>query len=401
MIVGIVGGGQLARMLALAGHPLGLEFVFLDPAIDACAAPLGEHLCGSYDDLALLAKLAQQANVVTYEFENVPERSAQFLSTLATVHPNADALAASSDRVREKSLFRALSIPTPPFVAVDTRAGLDRAIAEIGLPAMLKTRTMGYDGKGQAVLRGSQDLECAWIRLGGTPLILEDLLPFDRELSVIAVRGRNGQTAFYPLAQSTHHEGILRLSLSRPDDPMESLAQEYARRLLDALDYVGVLTLELFQVGDTLIANEMAPRVHNSGHWTIEGAETSQFENHLRAILGMPLGDTSPAGYAGMVNFIGTLPETAQVLAIPSAHLHAYGKQPRPGRKLGHATVQAQDEQAMRNGISALLALATPACSIAFYDEVLARWSKTSSLPSARTRSMKARATTDTCLPTG
>ena len=358
MIVGIVGGGQLARMLALAGHPLGLEFVFLDPAIDACAAPLGEHLCGSYDDLGLLAKLAERSHVVTYEFENVPEPSARFLSTLAGVLPNADALAAASDRLREKTLFRALSIPTPPFVAVDTRAGLDRAIAEIGLPAVLKTRTLGYDGKGQVVLRRPQELDRAWMRLGGAPLIVEGLVPFDRELSVIAVRGRNGQTAFYPLAQSTHHEGILRQSLSRPGDPMQRLAQEYARRLLDALDYVGVLTLELFQVGGTLIANEIAPRVHNSGHWTIEGAETSQFENHLRAILGMPLGDTSPAGYAGMVNFIGTLPDTAQVLAIPGAHLHVYGKQPRPGRKLGHATLQAQDEQSVRDGIGALLALA-------------------------------------------
>ncbi len=357
MIVGIVGGGQLARMLALAGYPLGLEFVFLDPSPDACAAPLGEHLCGGYDDRALLARLAERAHVVTYEFESVPEQSVQYLSGFATVPPSANALAAARDRLREKILFRALSIPTPPFVAVDTRANLDRAIAAIHLPAVLKTRTLGYDGKGQAMLRCSDDLDRAYTRLGGVPLILEGFVPFDREVSVIAVRGRNGQTAFYPLAQSIHHAGILRYSLSRPNDPMQGLARDYARRLLDALDYTGVLTLELFQAGDALLANEMAPRVHNSGHWTIEGAETSQFENHLRAILGMPLGYTAPVGYAGMVNFIGTMPEFTEVLAIPGAHLHAYGKQAHPGRKLGHATFRAQNEQSVRDGIGALLAL--------------------------------------------
>ena len=360
MIVGIVGGGQLARMLALAGHPLGLEFVFLDPAIDACAAPLGEHLCGRYDDRVLLARLAARADLSTYEFENVPEESVEFLSGLGTVHPNARALAAARDRLHEKALFREMGIPIPPFAAVDTRADLERAAVRIGLPAVLKTRTLGYDGKGQAVLRSAGDLDAAWVRLGDARLILEGLVPFDREVSLIAVRGVNGETLFYPLAENTHQDGVLRLSVSRPGDPMQVLAENYARRLLDTLGYVGVLALELFQTGGTLLASEMAPRVHNSGHWTIEGAQTSQFENHLRAIVGLPLGATAPMGYAAMVNLIGTMPDAGSVLTAPGVHLHAYGKLARPGRKLGHATVRAENTQDLRIRLDRLLALIGP-----------------------------------------
>ena len=358
MIVGILGGGQLARMLALAGYPLGLEFVFLDPASDASAASLGKHLCGGFGDLALLAGLAEQADVVTYEFENVPQESVAFLSERITVHPSRHALAVARDRLHEKTLFRTLGIPTPPFAEVDTRADLECAVAEIGLPAVLKTRTLGYDGKGQAVLRCPDDLDAAWTQLGGMPLILEGFIPFDREVSVIAVRGLNGETRFYPLAENTHCDGVLLLSSSCPGDPIQQLAQDYAQRLLDTLEYVGVLALELFQVGDTLLANEMAPRVHNSGHWTIEGAETSQFENHLRAILGLPLGATAPVGYAAMANFIGTMPEAGRVLALSGVHLHSYRKEPRPGRKLGHATLRAQDERTLQSGLTQLLALA-------------------------------------------
>lgn len=358
MIVGIVGGGQLARMLALAGYPLGLEFVFLDPAPDASAASLGEHLCGGYDDRVLLAQLAEQADVVTYEFENVPQESIEFLSKHTAVHPNHHALAIAGDRLREKTLFRTLGIPTPPFAEVDTRADLESAVAKIGLPAVLKTRTLGYDGKGQAVLWCPDDLDTAWTQLGGMSLILEGFVPFDREISVIAVRGLKGETRFYPLAENTHCDGILLLSSSHPGDPMQQLAQDYAQRLLETLEYVGALALELFQVGDALLANEMAPRVHNSGHWTIEGAETSQFENHLRAILGLPLGATAPVGYAAMANFIGMMPEAGRVLALSGAHLHTYGKEVRPGRKLGHATLRAQDKQALQDGLHRLLVLA-------------------------------------------
>ena len=360
MIVGIVGGGQLARMLALAGFPLGLKFVFLDPALDACAATLGEHLCGGYDDRALLARLAARSDVLTYEFENVPGKSVEFLSALGSIHPNAKALAAARDRLAEKTLFRELGIPTAPFMAVDTRADLNRAAAMIGLPAVLKTRTLGYDGKGQAVLRNAGDLDAAWARLGGARLILEGFVPFDREVSVIAVRGRSGETLYYPLSENAHQDGVLRLSASRPGDPMQVLAENYARRLLDRLAYVGVLALELFQTGGTLLASEMAPRVHNSGHWTIEGAQTSQFENHLRAILGLPLGATAPVGYAAMVNFIGTMPDAGPVLALPGVHLHAYGKQARPGRKLGHATLRADNVQNLELRLDQLFALIEP-----------------------------------------
>lgn len=365
MIVGIVGAGQLARMLALAGSPLGLRFVFLDPATDACAAPLGEHLCGDYGDEALLAELARRADVVTYEFENVPETSIEFLSGHVPVFPGGEALAVARDRLREKNLFARLGIPTPPFAAVDSLADLKCAVDRIGLPAVLKTRSLGYDGKGQAVLRQTGDIETAWARLGGAPLILEGFVNFRREVSVIGVRGRDGGTAFYPLAENVHHEGILRHSRACPSDPFQVCAQEYLSALFDDLAYVGVLALELFQVGDALIANEMAPRVHNSGHWTIEGAETSQFENHLRAILGFPLGSTRAVEHSAMVNFIGALPDPASVLAMDGAHLHAYGKPARPGRKVGHATLRAQDEDSLRAALLRLSRLSEDGLSVA------------------------------------
>lgn len=357
MKVGVLGGGQLARMLALAGHSLGLEFTFLCPARDACAAPLGEHLRADFGDESALARLAERADVVTFEFENVPAQAVEFLSERVPVHPSAAALGVAQDRLREKRLFGELGIPVPPFAAVESLEDFVAAAKDIGLPCVLKTRTQGYDGKGQVVIRSSRELESAWKRLAGVPSIVEAFAPFERELSVIAVRGRNGETAFYPLAENTHRDGILRLSVSRPGDAMQAQAEGYAQRLLDELAYVGVLALELFQVGDELLANEFAPRVHNSGHWTIEGAETSQFQNHLRAILGWPLGSTAPTGHAAMVNLIGTLPDPVPVLAEPHVHFHAYGKAPRPGRKLGHATLCASDQQVLRARLNALLEL--------------------------------------------
>ena len=344
MIVGIVGGGQLARMLALAGLPLGLRFIFLDPAEDACAAPLGEHLHGAYDDPRLLDRLARASDVVTYEFENVPETSIEYLARRVPVHPAARALATARDRLNEKSLMRELSIPTVPFIAVDSLEGLRRAVEEIGLPALLKTRTLGYDGKGQALLRDEGDVERAWTALGSVPLILEGFAHFQREVSIIGVRGWDGETRFYPLAENIHRDGILRLSRSRPGDPLQAPAERYARDLMERLDYVGVMALELFQVGDRIVANEMAPRVHNSGHWTIEGAVTSQFENHLRAILRLPLGDTAAVGHAAMVNFVGEIPDRTLLLSTPRLHLHDYGKFPLPGRKVGHATLHSREQ---------------------------------------------------------
>jgi len=357
MNIGIVGGGQLARMLALAGYPLGLRFTFLDPAPDACAAPLGTHLQGEYDDEEMLKQLAASSDVVTYEFENVPESAVIYLSEHTTVHPGAEALAVARDRLREKSLFRELGLDTPAFLPVDSLVELQQAVSEIGLPAVLKTRTLGYDGKGQAVLREPGDVATVWEQLGGVPLILEGFVTFDREISVIAVRRASGEVRFYPVAENTHRDGILSVSRCRSADAMQPQAEQYVRSVLESLDYVGVLTLELFQAGDRLLVNEMAPRVHNSGHWTIEGAAVSQFENHLRAILDLPLGETRAVAHAAMVNFIGTMPASAEVVSLVDVHLHDYGKLPRPGRKLGHATVVAADERGLDVSIEALLSL--------------------------------------------
>jgi 5-(carboxyamino)imidazole ribonucleotide synthase len=344
MIVGILGGGQLARMLALAGHPLGLKFIVLDPVDDACAAPVAEQLKGAYDDQALLAQLGKRADVVTYEFENVPVTAVEFLADKVAVCPLPQALAMAQDRLSEKNLFRELDIPTPEFAAIDTLADLEQAMAKIGYPAVLKTRTQGYDGKGQEMLRKPEDLAAAWQCLAGVPAIVEAFVPFERELSIIAVRSSTGEMICYPLSENTHRDGILRLSIARPDEALQARAVEYAERLLDRLGYVGVLALELFQVGNELLANEFAPRVHNSGHWTQDGAETSQFENHLRAILGLPLGATDAIGHAAMINLVGAIPATVDVLVNTHAHLHLYGKEPRPGRKVGHINLCAQSQ---------------------------------------------------------
>ncbi|MBF6612027.1 MAG: 5-(carboxyamino)imidazole ribonucleotide synthase [Chloroflexi bacterium] len=362
--VGVLGGGQLGRMLALAGYPLDLSFRFLDPAPDAAAGRFAEHIVGDYSDVEVLSRFASGLDVITYEFENVPVDSARLLSKLTPVYPPPQALEMAQDRVVEKSFFRRLGILTPDFAQVDTRSGLDVALSRIGLPAVLKTRRFGYDGKGQLLLRRPDDVEQAWDALGGRSLILERLVPFDRELSVIAVRDRKGSLAFYPLVENHHSEGILRLSLAPAPElapAMQSAAEEYATRLLKALDYVGVLAIELFQVGGELIANEMAPRVHNSGHWTIEGAATSQFENHLRAIAGLPLGSTTAMGFSAMLNIIGELPDAQSVLAVPGAHLHLYGKAPRPGRKLGHITLSASNLDTLKRGVEQLqIAMPSP-----------------------------------------
>ena len=355
--VGIVGAGQLARMLALAGLPLGLRFVLLDPAPDACGAVLGEHLCRNFDDPQALDRLASKCDVVTYEFENVPASAMARLAQQVPVYPNPQALAISRDRLTEKTLLRELDIPVPPFQAVDSLEDLERAVATLGLPAVLKTRTLGYDGKGQFVLRSREEIHVGWAQLGRVPLILERFVPFDREISMLGVRDRDGATMFYPVTENVHREGILRLSRCKPDDTMQDRAQDYAGRLLDRLDYVGVMALELFCVGADLMANEMAPRVHNSGHWTIEGAQTSQFENHMRAVAGLPLGSTAPVGHAAMVNFIGDSPIAANVLTIPDSHLHLYGKSSREGRKVGHATIRSGTQTALESSIEQLLKL--------------------------------------------
>ncbi len=358
MRVGVLGAGQLARMIALAGIPLGLEFIFLDPAADACANRLGESLVGDYNDPKLLAQLAERADVVTYEFENVPAEVAEFLASHTQVHPSPKALAVAQDRLIEKTFFHDIDIPTPAYAAVDSLESLKQAMADIGYPAILKSRTQGYDGKGQSMLKSADELSAAWELLQGVPAVVEAFVPFNREVSIIAVRSVSGEIVFYPLSENLHRGGILRVSECRADDAMQQQAESYVSRLLEALDYVGVLALELFEVDGKLVANEFAPRVHNSGHWTIEGAETSQFENHLRAILDLPLGSTAPVGQAAMVNFIGGLPKTEDLLKIPHAHLHLYDKSPRKGRKVAHATVRAENQQQLSERVNNLIRLA-------------------------------------------
>ncbi|WP_262965360.1 5-(carboxyamino)imidazole ribonucleotide synthase [Methylobacter psychrophilus] len=358
MIVGVLGAGQLARMIALAGYPLGVDFIFLDPSVDACASRLGEHLLGDYNDPRLLAQLAERADVVTYEFENVPADVAEFLASHTQVHPAPKALAVAQDRLIEKAFFHDIDIPVSPYVAVDSFESLEQAMAIIGWPAILKSCTMGYDGKGQSLLKSVADLKPAWEQLAGVQGVVEAFVPFTREVSIIAARNVSGATVFYPLSQNLHRAGILRVSESCDNDPMQQQAETYVSRLMEALDYVGVLALELFEVNGKLIANEFAPRVHNSGHWTIEGAETSQFENHLRAILDLPLGASTAVGKAAMVNFIGGLPVTEELLAVPHAHLHLYDKAPRQGRKVAHATVRTETTEELYALIKQLTLLA-------------------------------------------
>jgi 5-(carboxyamino)imidazole ribonucleotide synthase len=361
MKIGILGAGQLARMIALAGYPLGLDFIFLDPSLDACANTLGEHLHGDYNDPVLLAELAERADVVTYEFENVPAQVANYLADHTKVYPPAKALEIAQDRWVEKNFFRELGIPTPQFALVDSFDNLASSMSTLAYPAILKTRTQGYDGKGQSLLKAQADLQPAWEKLQGLPAIVEAFVPFSREVSIIAARSVSGSVVFYPLSENLHQGGILRIAESRANEPMQAQAEDYITRLLNALDYVGVMALELFEVDGELIANEFAPRVHNSGHWTTEGAETSQFENHLRAILDLPLGATTALGKAAMVNFIGGLPATADVLAIGNAHLHLYGKSPRKGRKVAHATVRTNSENVYQKSLVILSQLAESA----------------------------------------
>ena len=368
--VAVLGGGQLGRMLGLAGIPLGLSFRFLDPSPLAPAAAVGELVVGDLDDEAALAAVAKGADVVTYEWEGVPAESAQFLAATLPVRPGDRPLEVSQDRLREKETFAALGIDTPSFRAVDSRDSLDAAVSELGLPAVLKTRRGGYDGKGQAVLRTPADIDRAWVTLGGVPLILEAFVAFDRELSIVAVRGLDETVACWPVVENEHRDGILRLTRAPAPttDPrrardLEQRAQEIATVLLSELDHVGVLAIELFDVDGSLLANELAPRVHNSGHWTIEGAATSQFENHLRAVLGLPLGLTDARGVSAMVNCIGSMPARSEVLAVPGAHLHDYAKEPRAGRKLGHITVVADTDAELDDRLAELSAVLDPARS--------------------------------------
>jgi 5-(carboxyamino)imidazole ribonucleotide synthase len=345
MRLGIIGGGQLGQMLGIAANGLGHECLFLDPSDSPPASVAGPVVKAAFDDAAALATLAGQCDVVTYEFENVPVQALEGIAGLAPIYPPLDALRQAQDRLAEKRLFEALAIPLPGFSAVDSVADLEAAVARLGLPVVLKTRRLGYDGKGQSVIREAAEVSAAVESLGGRDLIAEQWVDFDYEVSAIGVRNARGDIATYCLTHNEHDGGILRCSRAPvADNGLAGKANDYMHRMLTHLDYVGVLALELFVVGDGLLANEFAPRVHNSGHWTIEGAQTSQFQNHVLAITGEAPGPTDNLDFAGMLNLIGSIPDAARdaVQHCPQATLHDYGKTPRPGRKLGHITVTAE-----------------------------------------------------------
>jgi 5-(carboxyamino)imidazole ribonucleotide synthase len=339
--VGILGAGQLGRMLALAGYPLGIDTLLLDRDPRGPGAQVAELVVGKLDDPTALRQLIERVDVVTFDIENVRTDPLAAVSGRVPVHPSPQAVATAQDRLMEKELFRSLHIPTAPFVAVDRAQDLEEAASALGWPLVLKARRMGYDGRGQRIVPCREELSAAWQELGRVSSIAEGWIDFEREVSLIGVRGADDEQRFYPLAENTHDDGILIKTLAPyRDAELQRLGEGWLEALFERLDYRGVLTVEFFHTCDgRLVANEIAPRVHNSGHWTIEGAETSQFENHLRAILGYPLGDTRARGHSGMLNLLGRLPRTKDVLAEPGAHLHLYGKTPRPRRKLGHCTL--------------------------------------------------------------
>ncbi|MBN2646380.1 MAG: 5-(carboxyamino)imidazole ribonucleotide synthase [Thiotrichales bacterium] len=358
--IGVLGAGQLGRMLALAGYPLGQKFAFYGVSRDEPSALLG-HLHLHSDEVDNLKELVEFADVITFESENTQIEMVREIAKSVPVYPSEKSLYHAQHRGREKQLFQDLDIPCAPFVVVDSLADLQQAVLDLGLPAILKTTTQGYDGKGQVVLSaeaGPEQIEQAWHRLGEREVILEGFVDFTRELSIIAVRNADNQQVYYPLVQNVHHQGILRYTIA-PAQQISSLVQQqaeaYMQKLLDRLDHVGVLTLELFETANGLVANEMAPRVHNSGHWTIEGAQTSQFENHVRALCGLPLGSSAPKQkIAAMVNIIGQTGPVHQVLQMPNAHLHLYDKAERADRKLGHITLLADDPQSLYQSLQQL-----------------------------------------------
>lgn len=363
MKIGIIGGGQLAQMLALAAYPLGIEVQCYESKMDCPASRVAQVILGEFTDFEALLNFASQVDVLTYEFENIPLTSLEYIHNQKQdlpIYPNIKALQIAQDRWNEKQFFEKLGIPTTQYMAVDSFMALQFAIEKIELPVVFKTRTLGYDGKGQCIIRTKPDIEKAWQMLeANQSFIVENLVDFECEVSSIAVRSIDGSIVFYPLTENRHENGILRLSeLSAAGTRIERLAQEYMEKILEELNYVGVLAVEFFQKHGQLFANEMAPRVHNSGHWTIEGAHISQFENHIRAISGLPLGSTATKGKTAMVNFIGNIPNATEILKIPEVHYHHYGKQPQPGRKLGHATLCLQDEALYAERLKQLIQLA-------------------------------------------
>ena len=355
--VGIIGAGQLGRMMALAGYPLCVDCHFLDTARDAPGGQVAPIRVAALDDADALRALAEEIDVLTFDIENVPIEVLEQVAGQVPVYPQPQVLAAAQDRLAEKRLFRELGIPTAAFVPVDDASDLDRAAETLGWPIVLKRRRLGYDGRGQHVAEDSTSLARGWSELDEAPAIAEEYVNFERELSLIGVGGADGAMLFYPLSENVHRDGQL-VSTVAPyeDEDLAHTAQHWLGDLTRRFDYRGVLTVEFFHTDEGLLANEFAPRVHNSGHWTIEGAETSQFENHLRAILGWPLGETAPRGHAAMVNVLGELPDRARVLAMHGVHFHDYGKQARPKRKLGHCTIVDTDRDRLLTRLAPLRA---------------------------------------------
>ncbi len=363
MHIGIVGGGQLARMMVLAGEPLGIDFIILDPAKDATAGQVTEQIIADYDDIDALTLLATKVDVITFDFENVPATALQHLESQCTVYPPVKALSISQDRLAEKTLFKQHGIETAPYAEINTLTDLHNALATLGTPCILKTRRFGYDGKGQFVIKDKSQADEAWQAINQQAAILEGFIDFDKEVSIITARSRSSDTpatsVYYPLSENQHQNGILHISRAPCDDEkLLEQAKDLLAPLIESLDYIGVLTVEFFVKGDQLIANEMAPRVHNSGHWTIEGAHCSQFENHVRAISNLPLGlATVSSPYSAMINFISQMPELKAICEIDSCHIHDYHKKPREGRKVGHATITADNKGLLEAQIKEILAI--------------------------------------------
>ncbi len=358
MRLGIIGGGQLGRMLAHAAQRLGIDVTILDPKKNCSAGQVARQIVGAYDDAEKLHELAAVSDAITYEFENVPIEPLATLEGKVPLRPAPKGLAAAQDRLTEKTLFRTVGMQTTDFAAIDSLEDLEREFAAMNGACILKTRRFGYDGKGQARIDSPADVPSGWEELkDGGPLILEKRIDFKRELAIIAARTADGNEAFYPVTQTHHRNGILHRTLAPAPaltDEIEQQARVYVDKLLKQLDYVGVLALELFDTDRGLLANEFAPRVHNSGHWTIEGTTCSQFENQVRAVMGLPLGEPTLPTPTGMLNLIGNVPDRAPILARPNTALHLYGKSGRAGRKIGHITVTGATDDDVLKRIDAI-----------------------------------------------
>lgn len=354
--IGILGGGQLARMMALAGYPLGFRFVFFDPDRSACAGQVGSLIIADYNNELAIEEFCQQVDVVTLDFENVPVETVRRIANKKPVFPSADVLAIAQDRLLEKEFCQSIGVPTAAFTTINSLSELKFAAKKYNYSAVLKTRRMGYDGKGQYLIKQEDDINQIPDSVFQHDLIVEQLVAFKREVSVIVVRNAEGDLKTWPLCENKHKEGILTTTMvPAKEEPLDALAFEYAQKMAEQLNYIGVMVVEFFQTESQVMVNEFAPRVHNSGHWTIEGAHTSQFENHLRAGLGLTLGDTGMNGMAAMLNWISAFPDSNLAISDIGVHWHIYGKEPRPGRKIGHTTLTAPDPQQLHDKILQLV----------------------------------------------